>query len=85
MTPERTPEGKCTIYRIVDGQPLVRWPIDARHMLAIGGYTTDPPEPTAAADSVAVVPDDDAAPVTSAPPTGPSDAPSDAPRSRRRR
>lgn len=42
MTPARTPEGKWTIYRRVDGRRFDRWPVDARAMLATGEYTADP-------------------------------------------
>ena len=46
MTPERTPEGKWVLYRGSDGQRIDRWPVDARAMLATGGYTADPPHGT---------------------------------------
>lgn len=41
--PERTSEGKVALYRVSDGQRFVRWPIDARDMLASGSYTVVPP------------------------------------------
>lgn len=43
MILERTPEGKVVLYRTSDGQRFVRWPIDARDMLASGEYTAVPP------------------------------------------
>ena len=55
MTPERTPEGKQVIYTVSTGQRVVRWPVDARSMLATGAYTTDPLQ-TADADTVSVAP-----------------------------
>jgi hypothetical protein len=55
MTPERTPEGKQVIYTASNGQRVVRWPVDARSMLATGAYTTDPLQ-TADADTVSVTP-----------------------------
>lgn len=45
--------GKVTLFDRVTGQRLERWPVDARDLLATGGYTTDP-NITASADSVPV-------------------------------
>lgn len=42
MPIERTPDGQWVLYRVADGQRLVRWSIDAHHLLASGEYTTDP-------------------------------------------
>lgn len=80
MTPERTPEGKAVLYEASTGRRFERWPVDARDLLATGGYTTDPPHPADSADTVSVVPGDDAPAATGAPES--SDEP---PRSRRRR
>jgi len=44
MTPQRTPAGKWRIYHRETGQPLDRWPVDARGMLDGGDYTEDAPE-----------------------------------------
>jgi hypothetical protein len=45
--------GKVHLYDRITGQRLDRWPVDARELLATGGYTTDPIN-TASADSVPV-------------------------------
>jgi hypothetical protein len=44
VTPQRTPAGKWRIYDRATGQPLDRWPVDARGMLERGDYVAEPPE-----------------------------------------
>ncbi len=34
---------KVIVYRLKDGEAFVRWPVDAREMLATGDYTTEDP------------------------------------------
>lgn len=79
LTPDHA--GRVTLYDRISGQRLERWPVDARELLATGGYTTDPNMTALVADSVPVTsvaeplsPDAPAAPDPLAP----------APRSRRR-
>lgn len=72
MTPERTPGGLWVIYRGADGQRMERWPIDARGMLATGGYTADPPNGDSSL--TATVAPGTAIPEPPDPPTDPSPA-----------
>ncbi len=34
---------KVTVFRVKDGAPFVRWPVDAREMLRTGDYTIEDP------------------------------------------
>lgn len=52
LTPDHA--GKVHLYDRVTGQRLERWPVDARELLATGGYTTDPTMTALSADSVPV-------------------------------
>lgn len=52
LTPDHA--GKVTLFDRITGQRLERWPVDARELLATGGYTTDPTMPAIDADSVPV-------------------------------
>lgn len=38
-----SPEGKVVLYDRATGQRLERWPVDARELLATGGFTADTP------------------------------------------
>lgn len=42
-----SPEGKVVVYDRATGQRLERWPVDARELLATGGFTADTPNPEA--------------------------------------
>lgn len=66
--------GKVHLYDRISGQRIERWPVDARELLATGGYTTDPNMTALVADSVPVAlvaeplsPDTPEAPATPAP------------------
>lgn len=52
LTPDHA--GKVHLYDRITGQRLERWPVDARELLATGGYTTDPNMTALSADSVPV-------------------------------
>lgn len=52
LTPDHA--GKVVLYDRISGQRLERWPVDARELLATGGYTTDPTDPAIDAASVPV-------------------------------
>lgn len=56
MAPERTPEGKWTLYEIATGTARVCWPVDGREMLATGAYTADPPTQADEAEPAPVAP-----------------------------
>jgi len=40
LTPDHA--GRVTLYDRTTGHRLERWPVDARELLATGGFTTDP-------------------------------------------
>jgi hypothetical protein len=68
MFPERTPDGKVVVYSRTTGERFVRWPVDARDMMASGAYTTDAPDGAETLESSAPVapPPDPVPPVTQA-------------------
>lgn len=37
------PQGMVVVYARDTGAAVVRWPVDARELLASGGFTADPP------------------------------------------
>jgi hypothetical protein len=75
-----SPEGKVVLYDRATGQRLERWPVDARELLATGGFTADTPIPEAPTPHAAPV-----TPVVERPFDGPLPLSDDMTPTRRRR
>lgn len=48
--------GQVVLYDRATGQRLERWPVDARELLATGGFTVDTPNPEASPHATPVPP-----------------------------